>query len=325
MVFLPTIQQALAQTPTHLTAIFVGGTSGIGKLTLLSMAKYCAHPKIYIVGRSQSAANTILSNLKTINPNGIYTFIPSDISLIKNVDPVCEQIKKKEKHIDILVLSQGMFGVGEDNEEGIRAAAALLLHSRTRFTLNLLPLLRAAPADSPRRVLSVFCGTKEGPTVNTSDIQMRGTSNPMKARGQAATMVTLLMEEAAARAPEVGFVHDFPGFVNGNSARGGGIGMAVLRGWMKLVGPLLYIPDEEVGERHLWLATNGLFAGKGKGKAVGSDGVVGSGVYVVDEKCEVAGDSVVEVLKAERAKGTREAVWGEVKKDFLRITGRESL
>ena len=328
MVLLPTIKQSLTTLPTHLTAVFVGGTSGIGKFTLLALAQHCAHPTIYIVGRSQASATQLQSRLHSINPNGAYHFLASDIALIKNVDTVCEELRKKEKHINLLVLSQGLFGMGQDTEEGIRSGASLVLHSRTRFILNLLPLLQAAPPGQLRRVLSVFCGTKEGPTTNAADIQMRSASSPMKARAQAATMLTLLLEEVAARAPDVGFVHDFPGFVNGNSARGGGWGMSAIRAVFTVIGPLLYIPDEEVGERHLWLATSGVFGGRtdgGSKMAVGSNGEVGSGVYVVDEKCDVAKEGVLKVLKDERAKGTREIVWGELRKDFVRITGKESL
>jgi NAD(P)-dependent dehydrogenase (short-subunit alcohol dehydrogenase family) len=328
MVLLPAIKQTLGtKTPTRLTALFIGGTSGIGKYTVLALAQHCSHPTIYIVGRSEPSYRQILSRLRVINPNGTYHFIASDISLVKNVDIVCEEIREKVRYINLLVLSQGVFGMGEDTEEGIRSAASLILHSRTRFILNLLPLIQAAPAGQLRRVLSIFCGTKEGPLPPAAamDIQMRTATSPLKARGQAATMLTLLLEETAARAPDVGFVHDFPGYVKGNSARGGGWGMSLLRTLYALMGPFVFIPEAEVGERHLWLGTSSSFAGKGEGEAMGSDGEVGSGVYVVDEKCDVCPEGVLEVLKVEREKGMREVVWGQVREDYMRITGKESL
>ena len=38
---------------------------------------------------------------------GEYIFIQADVSLIRNVDEVCEVIKKKEKVVNILFLSAG--------------------------------------------------------------------------------------------------------------------------------------------------------------------------------------------------------------------------
>jgi NAD(P)-dependent dehydrogenase (short-subunit alcohol dehydrogenase family) len=335
MVALTPIKSSLTKLPKALTAVFVGGTSGIGLYTLQTLAKYCAQPTIYFVGRSQSAATTILSQLKTINASGTYHFIQADVALVKNVDKVCAEITAKEKYINMLVLSQGALSMGTNTEEGLRSTTSLILHSRTRFALNLLPLLRAAP--QLRRVLSVFCGTKEGAVADPTDLEMWHIKNPMKARGQAASMLTLMLEEVAKRAPEVSFVHDFPGFVRSGAARGSELSVTIMRWVYYVVGPLIYVPEEEVGERHLFLATSARFAaaegdangvefgGKGGDVAVGSEGRVGSGVYVADEKCESAGQTVLDVLKTEREKGTREAVWGEMKKDLLRITGKEYL
>ena len=93
--------------PPNLVAVFVGGTSGIGEFTLRKFAQYAKQPKAYIVGRSQAAADRIIEDLKKVNPGGEYSFIKSDVSLMKNVDTVCEEIRKREKAINILFLSCG--------------------------------------------------------------------------------------------------------------------------------------------------------------------------------------------------------------------------
>lgn len=94
--------------PSGLVAVFVGATSGIGEITLKTFAKYAKRPRVYFVGRSQDAANRIAAECKTINPEGKYIFIKADISLIRIVDEVCEEIKEKEKQINLLVLSAGV-------------------------------------------------------------------------------------------------------------------------------------------------------------------------------------------------------------------------
>jgi NADP-dependent 3-hydroxy acid dehydrogenase YdfG len=93
--------------PSRLVAVFVGATSGIGAVTLKTFTKYTLQPRIYIIGRSQESADGIISDCQTLNPSGGYNFIKADVSLVRNVDKVCQQIKEKEETINLLFLSQG--------------------------------------------------------------------------------------------------------------------------------------------------------------------------------------------------------------------------
>lgn len=71
------------------------------------LAKCASKPRIYIIGRSKEACDRLDVDLKTVNPAGQYIFIRSDISLLRNVDEVCEEIKSKEPAINLLFMSQG--------------------------------------------------------------------------------------------------------------------------------------------------------------------------------------------------------------------------
>lgn len=93
--------------PASLVAVFVGATSGIGEYALKEFAQQAKDPKIYLVGRSEDAANRIIAESRGLNPTGQYTFIKSDISLLKNVDKVCQQILAKEDSINLLFQTQG--------------------------------------------------------------------------------------------------------------------------------------------------------------------------------------------------------------------------
>ena len=90
-----------------MVALFVGGTSGIGKGTLRQLAKYTPAPKIYIVGRSKASASPLLSELQALNPKGTFIFKETEISLIKNVDVLCDEIKAMEQRMDLVFLSPG--------------------------------------------------------------------------------------------------------------------------------------------------------------------------------------------------------------------------
>jgi NAD(P)-dependent dehydrogenase (short-subunit alcohol dehydrogenase family) len=334
MVLDSVISASNARLPNTLVAVFVGGTSGIGEYTLKSFARHCPNPRAYFIGRSQPSADRIVSELKKLNPKGTYTFIKSDVGEIKNVDAVCAQIRSKEQSINMLVLSQGTMIAGVETSEGLHLAASLIIHSRTRFIVNLLPQLQAAT--TLRRVVSIFTGTKEGPITNP-DFQMRSMGyNVLKARGQAASTVTLAMETVAATAPDVSFIHDFPGPVNSNIARGDGVARLIMRGISRVVSPFLCIKEDVSGDRHLFLATSarypsvsgaaeGVEKGNGVEVARGIDGKVGSGMYVVDEVCEPASKEVESLMRKLKEDGWDKKIWEHVVGEFVRITRKERI
>lgn len=117
MVSLPDVQSSNAQIaitlPAGLVAVFVGATNGIGEAALKEFARSARSPRAYFVGRSQDAAARITAECRQLNPEGEFTFIKSDVSLIRNVDAVCREIQSKEKTINILFLSCGTIRSGE--------------------------------------------------------------------------------------------------------------------------------------------------------------------------------------------------------------------
>jgi len=118
MVSLPTIQFSnsfiTSSLPPKLVAVFVGATNGIGETTLKQFAKHAHQPHVYFVGRSQEAGDRIVGECKALNAEGEYVFDKADVSLISVVDDVCRGIKRKERVVNLLFLSQGtmIFGTG---------------------------------------------------------------------------------------------------------------------------------------------------------------------------------------------------------------------
>jgi hypothetical protein len=152
-------------------------------------------------------------------------------------------------------------------------------------------------------------------------------------------MGTLILEEAARRAPDVSFVHDVPGIVKSGISRDAeGLKMQVIfavAGF--LLAPFLQTPVAECGERHVFLATSAKFlprknprisAGAGMGErlsaARGTDGKPGTGVYSVDNKGESAPSRVETLLAQFRDDGTAQKVIDYLFSDFKRITGTET-
>jgi NAD(P)-dependent dehydrogenase (short-subunit alcohol dehydrogenase family) len=312
--------------PTSFTAIFVGGTKGIGAYCLLALLRH--HPTttatIYVLARSPTP---VIDQARTLAPNATITFIKCDASLLKDVDRVCASLQQKVKTINLLYMSQGTLDFHATTPENLPTMAALAYYSRIRFAQNLLPQLRAATG--LKRVVNVLCGGKEGPLdVNDLHLQNQGGGMPKISamRGHSASMLTLAMERVSKEAGgEVGFVHSFPGHVlTGIADTMTGVMGMVMRLAVRFVMPLYAMGGEECGERQVFAATSGIFDGRGGeggvvvegvDRAIGTDGEVGSGSYAVDENNGVVA-TTVPVLEKIRESGDAEKLWDITKSNM---------
>jgi len=214
-----------------------------------------------------------------------------------------------------------------------------MFYSRLRITQQLLPLLDAAACSTRlARVVNVASGTHEG-AVDVSDLSLR--DFPIlqllsKLKPHVSSMITLSMEELAAQAPTVSFVHDFPGAVYTNLHKNA-VGPVGVVFWMVFevmfffFGRWILVPLEECAERQLHAATSAMYRPRvgtalgvtldGSGVARGSDDVEGSGMYSITWDGERRTEQSVITLKEQRRKGVGEIVWKHVSGEFERITG----
>ncbi|KAK0643953.1 hypothetical protein B0T16DRAFT_460044 [Cercophora newfieldiana] len=326
--------------PAGLVAVFAGATSGIGETSVKQFAKHTVKPRIYFIGRTKESGKRVLAELKELNPEGDYTYISADLSLLANADDICRQIKEKETSINLLFLTTGTLLTGKDTPESLHYPLVITYYARTRLTLNLLPLLQHPSSAPLRRVVTVFAGTKEGP-IDSSDFQARNVPF-LSQRGHISSMLTLSLEALAAKAPEVSFVHDFPGAVQsnlGSDLKGWGFGVA--KALYKVVAPLVTQDFAEAGERQVFFATSGRYPpavsaegskeaggvplGEGVGVARGTDGESGSGVYSVNVDGESAGAKTERVLAQMREEGMVDKLWAHTEGEFVRVTGVMSI
>lgn len=275
--------------------------------------------------RSQDAATRIISELKTIQPDAETTFIRKDLTLLKNVDEVCDEIKTKEKTLNLLFMTPGTMSLkGRDGKppypvppitsegptnhlltyflaetsEGLDKKLTTNYYSRMRFAQRLLPLLQSA---SPQlsRVVSVLAPGEEA-SLDFDNLDLQRDFSLGKAAAHAITMTDFTFEEMAKKNPSVSFVHAFPGAVKTGFAKEANF---AIRAAMQLALVALStfsrmaIGIEESGERHLFAATSaayppsdgqkcGVEVGDGDVKK-GSAGAVGSGAYLIGADGEV--------------------------------------
>ena len=174
-----------------------------------------------------------------------------------------------------------------------------------------------------RRVVSVYGGTFEGP-INKADFEGWNLGR-MENQGHEASITTLALEHHHKMAPEVSLMHNFPGAVESGIARGEiGWLMRTLKSVFAVLGPLVHIPLEEAGNRHVFFCTSARFpAGPedetagvplvdGLALARGTDGKIGSGVYSIGVEGESAGPKVERLLAQLRSQKMVEWVWEKI-------------
>lgn len=227
-----------------------------------------------------------------------------------------------------------------ETEEGFSYLMSLTYFGRMRMAKNLLPLLQRATG--PRRVVSSFTGAKEG-RVYDDDWQGKEGKVPFTAaRGHGATMMTLGLEALAKEAPDVSFVHAFPGTVKTNIIRSDD---SVILRTVALVSKAFffltrYTPIVEVGERHTFYCTSARFPPKKPANDTGAvgvelpddvsvangvDGNAGGGVYSVDTYGESADVKIEELLANYRKNGTADKLWKYTESEWQRVTGTLSV
>ncbi len=226
--------------------------------------------------------------------------------------------------------------VTADTEEGLHYPTAVTYYARIRFIVNLLPLIQRASA--LRRVVTVLAATKEGP-IDTADFQARHVPL-LQTRGHLSSMMTLALESLALEAPDVSFIHSFPGSVKTNLGRDARTAQSrVMRAMLKVVGPLVNVPLVEAGERQVFLATSGRFPPGMKvdpgtttaahgvpvpgGVLVsrGSNGEDGSGVYSIGMDGEPAWGKPMEILQNMRDDDVVRKLWLHTEEVFTWVTG----
>ncbi|GES58779.1 short-chain dehydrogenase/reductase [Aspergillus terreus] len=303
---------------SNITALFVGGTSGIGQSTLRQLARHADSPTAYIVGRNEARARPFLSELRQLNPKGRFHFIEADVSLVRNVDAACRQILQQQKQLNFLFMTPGGISLGGRNEtvEGIDYLFALRYYSRMRFIQNLLPLLESS---GPSRVVSVYGGGFEY-SINTSDLDLKHSFSLLNAYKHSITMTSLSMEHLASTHPAVSFIHVYPGLV-GTNIYTNSFPAPVSTFYNYAMWPFMWpfsVNLRESGERHLFHLTSARYPAKQGimfqgvpletgNVATGTTGGTGSGAYLLNWKGDVRPSP--KILAQYREQRIPELVW----------------
>lgn len=292
-------------------AVFAGGTSGIGKLTIKALVGTGNSIRIYLVGRkaSEERMRAFIEEMRGLNPKAEIVWVEGEISLLAETKRVCDVIKAKESRVDLLFLTAGyaQFWKLELNSEGHGLAQTLEFYGRMLFAHHLLPALKQANG----RVISVAGGGLETTWIDLEDLDLKKHFRSMKTQPLYLTMNSVYMERLADENPDVVFIHTWPGFVDtGNVWRSfdpnSFVGWVVWLTLERLIKLLTYA-DDEAGDRYLFQSTSAVFGGKGvhwAGKpGRNSYDREASGLYLLNHRCDCTPNAKTMTALRKKARG----------------------
>ena len=122
--------------------LITGATDGIGKQTLLNLAKEKHH--IIFVGRNRDKCNSVKDEIMKATSNEHIDFFVSDLSLVSENKILAKKVKEKYSKLDVLLNNVGaLFLKREETSEGFEKTFALNHLGVFTLTLELLELLKS--------------------------------------------------------------------------------------------------------------------------------------------------------------------------------------
>lgn len=177
-------------------AVFVGGTSGIGKAMVERFARFTkGNSSIIIVGRNRAAAETIFASLPPAGKSA-REFIQCDATLMSNVHTASQEILSRHSKINYLILTPGVLSLKgrDETSEGIDKKLAVHYYARWGFIHGLLSSLeRAKEAGEEAKALSVLAAGKGG-EIDVDDLGLKKSYSLSSAAMAAPTYTDLMME-----------------------------------------------------------------------------------------------------------------------------------
>ncbi len=191
--------------------VITGGTSGIGEVAALELAKMGA--RIVLIARDASRADATLVRLRNAAPNLVHSAFLADLSRLAEMKRVAAQIADQEPRIDVLVNNAGaIFAARQLTEDALERTFALNHMSYFVLTLALRERLLAAKA---ARIVNTASAAHHGAAFDLDDVRSTKGLGGMKAYRCSKLCNILFTRELARRLRGTGVTANclHPGFV----------------------------------------------------------------------------------------------------------------
>ncbi|KAJ5106971.1 hypothetical protein N7456_003646 [Penicillium angulare] len=200
------------------TILITGGNTGLGKETILQLAKH--NPKkIFLGARTESKATEAIESIKSsISQDVDISFIPLDLTSTESIKKGAESFNAQSERLDILILNAGVMSLppgetdlGHEIQLGTNHTGHFLL---TKLVLPKLLETAKEPDSDVRVVTLASVGHNLAPNFNTMLDQQKLKNVNTNARYGASKAANILFAaELARRYPSLTSVSVHPGII----------------------------------------------------------------------------------------------------------------
>ena len=218
----------------NINCIITGATDGIGKQTAIQLAR--KGYRLGLVGRNKEKGHSLLHQIENITGNQSLKYFNADLSIIKNIKKLADDINKEYNSIDILINNAGAyFSRYTKTHEHLEKTFAL--NHLSYFFLTYL-LISKLESERLGRVINVASRAHFNAKIDINDFQMEKKYRGWNAYCNSKLMNLLFTYEAHKRFKESNITFNclHPGFVNSSFGDNNeGLGKSILTICKKLI------------------------------------------------------------------------------------------
>jgi retinol dehydrogenase 12 len=193
------------------TVVITGGTSGIGEVAAVALAKMGA--RIVLVARDKSRGDATLARLRDGAPGTAHSIHFADLLRLAEMKRVAAQIADRESRVDMLINNAGaLFATRRLTEDGLERTFALNHMAYFVMTAGLRERLLSS---GHARIINTASAAHQGATLDFDDLQSAKSFGATKAYGRSKLCNILFTRELARRLQGTGVTANclHPGFV----------------------------------------------------------------------------------------------------------------
>ncbi|KAF2222217.1 dehydrogenase with different specificitie [Elsinoe ampelina] len=200
--------------------LITGGTAGLGRETVISLAK-AGGSHVLFTGRNAAAANETIAAARAVNSDTQVDFIQCDLADLKSVKNVAQDVANRVDHLDVLFANAGIMATPAAlSKDGFEIQFATNHLGHAMLVRELLPLLdrTVRQSDGDARVIFStslgyqFCSSVDYSTIRTK--QEAFVLGAFRRYGQSKLANLLYAQELARRYSDITFVSIHPGIIN---------------------------------------------------------------------------------------------------------------
>ena len=177
------------------TVVITGGTSGIGEVAAVTLARMGA--RIVLIARDKTRTDATLARLREYTPGTAHTAHFADLLRLAEMKRVAAQVAEHEPRIDVLINNAGgLFATRRLTEDGLERTFALNHMAYFVVTEGLRERLLAS---RPARIINTASAAHQGATLDFDDLQSAKSFGAVKAYRRSKLCNILFTRELARR------------------------------------------------------------------------------------------------------------------------------